>query len=117
MGIASKDWGAVAPQETVDRGFDFADGQLADGEYLTAAAFTVEVDETATGATPDADPNSRKSGSPGLKASPVSGVVSIAVQRFTGMVPGNRYRIIGQGTTNLGQTVIIYAHIWCRIPD
>lgn len=111
---ASKDFDVVSPSETFDRGLDWCDGQLADAEALASAAVTVEVAETAAGATVDSSPNSRKSGSADVEESDFSGKVSIAVQRFTGMIAGNKYRLIFRATSDNGQLLEMYAHMWCR---
>lgn len=111
---ASRDFDIVSPSETVDRGFDWCDGQLAEGEVLASAEFTIEVAETLAGATADATPNARKSGSADVEESDFSNKVSIAVQRLTGLQPGNKYRIIARATSDNGQLLEQYAHMWCR---
>lgn len=111
---ASKDFDDVTPSETVDRGFDWCDGQLSDGETVSSAVFTIEVAQTLSGATPDDDPSSRKSGAADVEESDISGIVSIAVQRLTGMIAGNKYRIIGRATTSNGQLLEIHAHMMCK---
>lgn len=115
----SKDFGVASPSETRDLGFDYSNDPLAEGETLTGTpAFTLEVESTDDGKTADASPNTRKSGSATIEDSIETELTAVvAVQRVTGMVDGNVYRVICRATTTNGQVLELYGLISCRVAN
>lgn len=105
----------ASPAEARDYGFDFRK-RCAVGEVLSSVEFTLAVMETEDGATADSSPASRLTGSPDIEASLVSEALHVAVQRITGLVDGNRYRVICDATTDNGQVLQLYADVWSRSP-
>lgn len=111
----TKDFAETSPSETRDLGLDYSN-DVADGETLSSATFTLEVDSTDDGKTADALPNTRKSGAATIEDSDESSLANVvAVQRVTGMVDGNVYRVICRATTSNGQVLELYGLIACRV--
>lgn len=111
-----KDFSPATPDETRDYAFDFVN-DVADGETLASAIFTVEVAANETSAVADTDPVSRLIGSASIDSSEISGTAVVASQRLWHMVAGNRYRLICRTTTSRGQVLELYAYLWCREAD
>lgn len=109
-----RDFTVATPSETLDRGFDYAEC-LAAGETLSSAAFSVEVKSVDDGAVIDPAPSSRLSGSAAIEDNADGVASAVAVQRFTGMINGNVYRLICRATTSAGQVVEASAHMPCRV--
>lgn len=78
---------------------------LVTGETISSAAWTCFV---VTGTDPT--PAARLSG-----AATVSG--SMTSQRFTGFLPGVKYRLLAAVLTNLGNTKSLWSHVAARAPD
>lgn len=106
----------VGPSETRDLGFDYLN-DVGAGETLSSATFTLAVEQTKTGATADPSPSSRLSGSASIEESADGGANTVAVQRVTGCVDGNRYRLTCHATTNLGQILRAITYFWCLTDD
>lgn len=116
MSIISQDFAPTTPSETTDRGIDYSYAPLATGEYLASATCTIELDGTEDGATVDASPSTRKTGSVGIEDSEITDLADmVVVQRLTGMVDGNTYRVIFRATTSNGQIIERYGLIACRV--
>lgn len=111
---ANRDFAQISPNETVDRAFDFCDGQLTDSETLASAVFSLAVAETEADATADATPAARLSGTASIDSSEISGRDTVASQRLAGCIAGNRYLLTCLATTSRGQLVELFAHFWCR---
>lgn len=110
-----RDFEVITPSETRDVGFDFSN-DVADGETIVSATFTIERKSTDDGATEDASPDSRKSGPPDVEDSEITELTGVvAVQRVTGMVAGNVYRIVCRATTTNGQVLELFGVIPCRV--
>ncbi len=107
-------WG-FGPGETFDPWFDYVH-DVESGETVTAATFTLEVAETATGETADASPASRLSGVASFENSAIGLAQTVAQQRITGCLAGNRYRLICLATTSNGQILEGFYRFWCRDP-
>lgn len=106
----------VGPGETRDLGFDYLN-DVGAGEYLASATFTLAVEQTKAGATADATPAARLSGSATIEESTEGGANTVAVQRVTGCTDGNRYRLTCHATTNLGQVLRAITYFWCLTDD
>lgn len=107
----------VAPDETVDFWFDYY-RDLLPSEILQSAIFTLEVVQTATGATVDTNPNSHKSGAAAIQKSFVNVTLDQRpVQRVVGCIDGNKYRVICKATTSFGQQLELFSRFWCRAPN
>lgn len=116
MSIISQDFAPTTPSETTDRGIDYSYAPLATGETIASATCTIELDSTDDGATADTSPNTRKSGSPSIEDSEITDKTRVVVvQRLTGMVDGNVYRVIFRATTSNGQIIERHGHIACRV--
>lgn len=109
-----KDFAPATPSESRDYGFDYSN-DLALGETLVSALFTLEVYKTDAGSTADASPNTRKVGGAVVENSTLTGRASAAaVQRVANLQPGNTYNVIGRATTSGGQILELSGHVLCR---
>jgi len=112
-----RDFSPITPSETRDLAFDFKHDtfELDPLEYLVSAVFALAVVATDDGATVDASPVSRLSGSASIADNQDGDVDMAAVQRVTGMTDGNTYDVICRATTSRGQVLELNAHIACRV--
>lgn len=106
-----KNLSPVGPGETKDLGFDYVN-DVESGETLDSAGFTLTVDKTKAGATADPSPSSRLSGSPSLDDGE-GGAQTVAKERVSGCIDGNRYQLTCHATTNLGQILRGVTYFWC----
>lgn len=114
-----KNFSPITPSETRDLAFDFRNDtfELDPAEYLVSAVFTLAIvaAEAADGATVDATPSSRLSGTATIADNEDGDVDMAAVQRVTGMLDGNTYDVICRATSSRGQVLELNAHIACRV--
>jgi hypothetical protein len=112
-----RDFSPISPDETRDLAFDYVNDTftLNPEEILVSAEFSLAVEATDGGKTADSDPASRKSGAATIAAN-TAGALLAAVQRVTGCIDGNKYRVTCLATTSRGQVLELYAYLACRSP-
>lgn len=114
---ADRDFSVTAPGETRDLAFDFKNDvfPLDPTEVLVSAVFSLEVDATAGGATPDSNPSSRLSGSASIADNDDGDTDLAAVQRVTNLVDGNTYIVRCLATTTRLQILEMFAKMPCHV--
>lgn len=97
-----------APDEITDYSVEFA-ASVPSGAAVSDTTWGLAVRATLPGATADATPASRLSGSSTLAG-------SITEQRIAGLVDGNDYVLTVVATMDDGQAVEVWTHLPCRAP-
>lgn len=112
-----KNFSPITPSETRDLAFDFKNDtfELDPTEYLVSAVVTLAIEATEDGATEDATPSARLSGSASIADNEDGDTDMAAVQRVTGCTDGNTYNVICRATTSRGQILELNAHLPCRV--
>lgn len=115
---ADKDFSVISPNETRDIAFDFRGDvfPLDETEVLTAATCSIEVDSLDPGATLDASPSTRLDGAEAIVDNGYGETDLAVVQRITGCVAGNKYKVICLATTSRGQHLELWAYLPCKDP-
>jgi hypothetical protein len=101
------DFSNVDVGETISLAFDYTNDLAADE---TIASVTWQCLVAANSPTVDPSPAQRISGAPGIAGNVVS-------QVFAGFIGNVRYLIEAFATTNQGDVLSLWSHVYCDIPD
>jgi hypothetical protein len=112
-----QDWGDLEPVETNEVfSLEFTKN-LASGETLVSAAWSLTAIKQERGQAPDASAASRRIGNPTITSEldPQTGATRIFVnQAIGGCLDGNKYLGEAIAVTSTGRTPALHSHFWCR---